>query len=231
MEKYLDLLETIPLFNGINRNDIPVILNRLKSTASSYEKGEYIRLEGDAADFIGIVLEGEIHVLQDDYYGNRNINFSFHAGDMFAEAFACAEAAELPVDILATSRAYILFLDRSMLFGECRNTCAFHSILIRNLLKIVAGKNMLLNQKLSYSSHKTTAEKIMAYLSDQAKLHHSSEFIIPFNRQELADYLGVERSAMSAEISRLQKQGRLITKRSYFKLLSSHSFSLNPTST
>lgn len=220
MEKYLELLETLPLFDGINRNDIPVILNRLKSTASSYEKGEYIRLEGDAADFIGIVLEGEIHVLQDDYYGNRNINFSFHAGDMFAEAFACAEAAELPVDILATSRAYILFLDRSMLFGECSKTCAFHSILIRNLLKIVAGKNMLLNQKLSYSSHKTTGEKIMAYLSDQAKLHHSSEFIIPFNRQELADYLGVERSAMSAEISRLQKQGRLITRRSYFKLLS-----------
>ncbi|MCI6060805.1 MAG: Crp/Fnr family transcriptional regulator [Dorea sp.] len=220
MEKYLELLETLALFDGINRNDIPVILNRLKSTASSYEKGEYIRLEGDAADFIGIVLEGEIHVLQDDYYGNRNINFSFHAGDMFAEAFACAEAAELPVDILATSRAYILFLDRSMLFGECSKTCAFHSILIRNLLKIVAGKNMLLNQKLSYSSHKTTGEKIMAYLSDQAKLHHSSEFIIPFNRQELADYLGVERSAMSAEISRLQKQGRLITRRSYFKLLS-----------
>lgn len=220
MEKYLELLETLALFDGINRNDIPVILNRLKSTASSYEKGEYIRLEGDAADFIGIVLEGEIHVLQDDYYGNRNINFSFHAGDMFAEAFACAEAAELPVDILATSRAYILFLDRSMLFGECSKTCAFHSILIRNLLKIVAGKNMLLNQKLNYSSHKTTGEKIMAYLSDQAKLHHSSEFIIPFNRQELADYLGVERSAMSAEISRLQKQGRLITRRSYFKLLS-----------
>ena len=220
MEKYLELLETLALFDGINRNDIPVILNRLKSTASSYEKGEYIRLEGDAANFIGIVLEGEIHVLQDDYYGNRNINFSFHAGDMFAEAFACAEAAELPVDILATSRAYILFLDRSMLFGECSKTCAFHSILIRNLLKIVAGKNMLLNQKLSYSSHKTTGEKIMAYLSDQAKLHHSSEFIIPFNRQELADYLGVERSAMSAEISRLQKQGRLITRRSYFKLLS-----------
>lgn len=218
MEKYLELLETLPLFDGINRNDIPVILKRLKSTTSSYEKGEYIRLEGDAADFIGIVLEGEIHVLQDDYYGNRNINFSFHAGDMFAEAFACAEAAELPVDILATSRAYILFLDRSMLFGECNKTCAFHSILIRNLLKIVAGKNMLLNQKLSYSSHKTTGEKIMAYLSDQAKLHHSSEFIIPFNRQELADYLGVERSAMSAEISRLQKQGRLITRRSYFKL-------------
>ena len=162
MEKYLELLETLALFDGINRNDIPVILNRLKSTASSYEKGEYIRLEGDAADFIGIVLEGEIHVLQDDYYGNRNINFSFHAGDMFAEAFACAEAAELPVDILATSRAYILFLDRSMLFGECSKTCAFHSILIRNLLKIVAGKNMLLNQKLSYSSHKTTGEKIMA---------------------------------------------------------------------
>lgn len=221
MEKYLDLLENIPLFNGIHRDDIPVILERLNATVSTYKKGEYIRLEGDAADFIGIVLDGEIHVLQDDYYGNRNINFSFQAGDMFAEAFACAEAKELPVDILAADRSDILFLNRDRLFGECSRTCAFHSILIRNLLKIVAKKNMLLNQKLSYSSHKTTGEKVMAYLSDQAKLHHSSEFTIPFNRQELADYLGVERSALSTEISRLQKQGLLITKRSYFKLLSS----------
>ena len=219
MEKYLDLLETIPLFRGITRDDIPVILKRLKATTSDFEKGEYIRSEGDAADFIGIVLEGEIHVLQDDYYGNRNLNFSFQAGDMFAEAFACAGASELPVDILATGKAKILFLNRDMLFGECSKTCEFHSVLIQNLLKIVACKNMLLNQKLSYSSHKTTGEKIMAYLSDQAKLHHSSEFTIPFDRQGLADYLGVERSAMSAEISKLQKQGKLITRRSYFKLL------------
>ena len=138
---------------------------------------------------------------------------------MFAEAFACAGASELPVDILATGKAKILFLNRDMLFGECSKTCEFHSFLIQNLLKIVACKNMLLNQKLSYSSHKTTGEKIMAYLSDQAKLHHSSEFTIPFDRQGLADYLGVERSAMSAEISKLQKQGKLITRRSYFKLL------------
>lgn len=219
MEKYLDLLETIPLFRGITRDDIPVILKRLQATTSDFEKGEYIRSEGDAADFIGIVLEGEIHVLQDDYYGNRNLNFSFQAGDMFAEAFACAGASELPVDILATGKAKILFLNRDMLFGECSKTCEFHSVLIQNLLKIVACKNMLLNQKLSYSSHKTTGEKIMAYLSDQAKLHHSSEFTIPFDRQGLADYLGVERSAMSAEISKLQKQGKLITRRSYFKLL------------
>ena len=221
MEKYLDLLEKIPLFSGIHREDIPVILKKLKATVSDYEKGEYIRSEGDAADFIGIVLEGEIHVLQDDYYGNRNINFSFQEGDMFAEAFACAGAEELPVDILATAKSKIVFLNGDVLFGECGKTCEFHSLLIRNLLKIVATKNMLLNQKLSYSSHKTTGEKIMAYLSDQAKLHHSSEFTIPFDRQALADYLGVERSAMSVEISKLQKQGKLITRRSYFHLLSS----------
>ena len=219
MENYLDLLKGLPLFNGINRNDIPVILKNLKAVTAGFEKGEYIRSEGDAADFIGILLEGEIHVLQDDYYGNRNINFSFHAGDMFAEAFACAGASELPVDILAMSKVKILFLNCEQIFGECSESCEYHSILVRNLLKIVAQKNMLLNQKLSYSSHKTTSEKVMAYLSDQAKMHHSSEFIIPFDRQGLADYLGVDRSALCVEISRLQKQGRLITRRSYFKLL------------
>lgn len=218
MEKYFDLLAHTPLFESIDHTDIPVMLKCLQAHKQNYPKESLIRQEGDAADFIGIVLKGSIQILQYDYNGNRNINASFSEGDMFAEALSCAEIPSLPFSILAMSDCDILFFNKNKILHQCSGACEFHNQLIQNLLKIVAQKNMKLNQKLYYLSRKTTAEKILCYLDDQARLHHSNEFTIPFDRQALADYLGVERSAMSAELSKLQKQGLLETKRNYFKL-------------
>ena len=219
MEKYLNLLETIPLFHGIARDDIPVILKRLKATTSDFEKGEYIRSEGDAADFIGIVLEGEIHVLQDDYYGNRNLNFSFQAGDMFAEAFACAGTDFLPVNVTAVEDSKIMFIDCRRISNTCSNACGFHQQVIFNLLHALAAKNVMLRQKMEITSKRTTREKLLAYLALQAKLHHSNTFTIPYDRQELANYLQVDRSAMSAEIGRLRKEGLIQCSRSRFTII------------
>ena len=123
------------------------------------------------------------------------------------------------MDILSCDDTDIMFINSDKLFSSCRNGCEFHHTIIENLLNIVAKKNLMLNQKLQYISHKTTREKIMAYLNDQAKKQRSNEFTIPFDRQSLADYLGVERSAMSAEISKLVKQGIIETNRSSFKIL------------
>lgn len=219
MEKYLDLLKTVPLFENISDSDIATLLNCLGASVKHYKKDGYIRNAGDPADFIGIVLEGNIQILQDHYDGRRNIIAAFRSGQMFAEAFACAEIMALPADILAAADCTILFVNQKRILNQCGNVCSFHSHLIQNLLKIVSQKNLLLNQKLRILSHNTTGEKIMAFLNEQARIHQSAEFTIPYDRQALADYLGVERSAMSAEISKLQKQGRLITHRSYFKLL------------
>ena len=113
----------------------------------------------------------------------------------------------------------ILLLDCHHLLTSCSNSCDFHNTLIRNLLHEIARKNLALNQKIRYMSEKTTRDKLMAYLSDQAKQNHSDTFTIPFNRQALADYLGVERSAMSAEISKLKKDGIIDTQKSTFRLL------------
>lgn len=219
MEKYFDLLKSLSLFENINASDIPRMLNCLHATVRPYKKDSYIRYAGDTADFIGIVLEGHIQILIDNYDGRRNITATFGSGQMFAEAFACADITSLPADIFAVTDCAILFLNKNQILHQCENVCDFHSHLIQNLLKIVARKNLLLNQKLRILSHNTTREKIMAYLNEQARIHHSNEFTIPYNRQALADYLGVERSAMSAEISKLQKQGLLETNRSHFKLL------------
>lgn len=211
-------MNQIPLFQGIEENDIPIMLKKLNAHIKTYEAGEYIKNAGDSADFIGIVLDGNIQILQHDYSGNRSITATIGKGELFAEAFACAGIFVLPVDILSSNNSKIMFLNRDQLFGICDHRCKFHNILMNNLLRILSRKNMMLNQKLQYSYHKTTSEKIMAYLNDQAKVHQSTEFTIPFDRQELADYLGVERSAMSAEISKLVKNGVIETKRSYFKL-------------
>lgn len=233
MEKYFDVLMKISLFAGINPADLSQLLSNLGATAKNYKKDEFIKLAGDSADFIGIVLAGNIQILQDDFYGNRNITTALGPGAIFAEAFACAGIASLPVAILSCTDTTILFINSRNLFNsedyklgadgcecppkECE--CGARNILMNNLLRIVAKKNIFLNQKLRYLSHKTTCEKIMAYLNDMAIQNHSPEFRIPFDRQALADYLGVERSAMSAEIGKLVKQGYIETNRSYFKLL------------
>lgn len=208
-----------PLFQNIPSDDIPVMLKRLNAYTRTYEKDEYIRHSGDPADFIGIVQSGAIHVLQDDYYGNRNITASISESSLFGEAFACAGIPFLPVDIVAAEDCSVIFLNAKAMLNTCDSGCQFHHTLVRNLLGIVAQKNIYLNQKIKYTSRKTTREKLMAYLSDQAAQKGSNDFTIPFNRQELADYLGVERSAMSTELGKLVRLGILQTQRSHFTLL------------
>ena len=209
------------LFRSIPESDIPILLKHLEAYTGQYKKDTFIKMTGDPADFIGIVLSGEIYICQTDFYGNRSIVASFTAGNLFAEAFACAGIAQLPADILAAADCRILFLSSRTLFQSCDRCSSFHHQLIANLLGIVSRKNLYLNQKLSYISRGTTKEKLLAYLSDQAKQNHSNEFTIPFNRQELADFLGVERSAMSAELGKLSKLGILETQRRYFRLFRS----------
>lgn len=219
MKEYYNLLTKMPLFENLSLEDIQKMLKCLRAQRKIFTKDAFIRNEGDTADFIGIVLKGTIQVLQYDFNGNRTIISHFSEGEMFAEAISCAEIPTLPFSIQAVTDCEILFINEKQMLHQCDGACAFHNRIIQNLLKIVARKNMLLNQKLNYMSHKTTAEKLLAYLNDQAKLHNSNEFTIPYDRQALADYLGVERSAMAAEIGKLKKQGVLETKRSYFKLI------------
>lgn len=219
MKEYITILKNIPLFENIPPNNIPELLKKLDAYVKHYQKNEYIMLTGDPVNFIGIILKGNIQIIQDDFYGNRNITASFDAGSLFAEAFVCAGISTLPVDILANTNTEIMFIDSRKIGASCNGCCEYHHFFIANLLRIVATKNIILSQKLQCISHKTTKEKILSYLNSQAKLHDSAEFDIPFNRQGLADYLGVERSAMSTVINQLVKQNVIETNRSHFKIL------------
>lgn len=213
------LLSRVPLFCHMDSSAVPAALHCLHAAEEHYSKGSFIRSAGDAADFIGIVLQGAVQILQEDYDGRRSITSALGPGDMFAEAFSCAGAVELPVSILAAADCTVLILKVDQLLSPEKDACGFHHLLMRNLLQLMAQKNMLLNRKLRHVSRRTTAEKLLAFLNDYARLQHTSEFTIPYDRQALADYLGVERSAMSAELSKLQRQGILQTKGSHFKLI------------
>jgi len=219
MTEYFELLRTVALFDGIDVSDLEPLLLCLGAKTTHYEKGQTIFFSGTPIRRFGVVLSGQIQVVQDDYYGNRTILAAIDAGELVGEAFACAEIESLPVDVLSTTESELLLIDCRRLTTPCTNACRFHSELVRNMLHIVSGKNIALTKKMEITSRRTTREKLLAYLSSEAKRTGSSRFSIPFARQELADYLCVERSAMSAELSKLQSDGVLRFHKNQFELL------------
>lgn len=218
MEKYFAILSRCPLFAGVVPEEMGLMLNCLGAREREIPKGEPVFLEGDPAGFIGVALEGAVQVVRDDYYGTRSVLTVIQPGEIFGEAFSCAGVETMPVSAFALKGSKILWLDCKRMLTVCSNACRFHNRMVANLLQAVARKNLALSRKIQFMSQRTTKEKIMAYLLDQAKTQGSSEFTIPHDRQALADFLGVERSAMSAEIGKLKKAGILECKGPWFRL-------------
>ena len=219
MEEYFDILSQCPLFAGISQEELKSMLSCLDGRITHIAKGSPVFLEGEPATFVGVVLSGKVQILRTDFYGNRSVLTVVSPGGLFAEAFACAEVETLPVSAVALESTSVLLLDCKRVLTSCPNACPFHSKLVRNLLRGIAQKNLMLTQKIRCMSQKTTREKLMEFLLEQAKQHGSGEFVIPYDRQALADYLGVERSAMSAEISKLRKAGQIDCTGSRFRIL------------
>ena len=219
VKKYLNLLQSIDLFNGMAGSEILSLLPCLDARTRYYEKGDAIFLSGGSVKRFGVVLSGRVQIIQEDFYGNRGIIAEIGAGGLFGESFAFAKTDVLPVSVSASESGEVLFLDSAKLACPCAEACVFHTAIIRNMLSIVSMKNITLTRKIEITSKRTTREKLLAYLSYEAKKAGLSSFVIPFNRQELADYLSVERSAMSAELSRLRGEGLLDYHKSRFTLL------------
>ena len=218
MEKYFDVISVSPLFAEMDREEIGSMLHCLGAKTQTVLRGEPVFLEGDPAGYVGMVLEGGVQVVQDDFYGSRSLLAHMERGDLFAEAFACADVKALPISVYAAEDSVLLLMNCRKMLTVCSKSCRFHNQLVRNLLQVVAAKTLALSSKIRFMSKKTTREKLMAYLLEQAKRKGQETFSIPLNRQALADYLGVERSAMSAELSKMQKEGLLEYKGSQFRL-------------
>ena len=219
MKKYFPVLRSCPLFADIDEGDLESMLQCLNAQHRRFLRGQTVFHEGDEARWVGIVLEGAVQIFRNDYDGSRSLLGRAGVGQLFGEVFACAGMAELPVSVEATQDSVILLADCRRVLTVCRNACSFHNRLINNLLQAVAEKNLQLNRKIECMSRRTTREKLMVFLLGEAKAHNSREFDIPFDRQALADYLGVERSAMSAELGKLVRDGVIACQRRHFRLL------------
>lgn len=219
MRENLPILRACPLFEGIREADLMGMLGCLGAVPMNVKKGQNVFSEGDQAVRVGIVLEGKLLLLREDYFGNRSIFGQVLPGQLFGETYAFSHAQSLPVTVSAEEDSRLLLLDSRRITTCCSNACEFHNRVIYNLLRLVADKNLLLHQKFQITSQRTTAEKLMAYLSQQAKLHNSPTFTIPYDRQALADYLEVDRSGLSTEIGKLKKQGILSCEKNRFTLL------------
>lgn len=222
MKNYIENILKCSLFANIERDNIGGLLSCLNAKTKTFQKNNIIILAGDPADKVGIILEGEAQVVREDAFGTRSIISGLAAGDMFGEAYACAGVAQMPVSVMANCDCVTMFIDYMKIINKCKNYCRFHEELVNNMLRILAVKNINLNKKNAALSARTTRKKLMAYLSSQAEQSGNRIFYIPFNRQELADYLSVDRSAMSSELSRMSDEGLISFEKNKFELLKPH---------
>ena len=211
-------LTKTPLFQGIAPKELEQMLGCLGASARQYGKGQTIYHVGENVEQMGVVATGSVHVVQDDVWGNRSIWAQVGPGQVFAETYASLPGEVLNVGVEAVEETQVLFLDVGRVLQVCPGGCPFHSRLLRNLLQVMALKNLNLTRKISHITPRSIRERMLAYLSNEAVRQGTMDFRIPFNRQQLADYLSVDRSALSAELSKMKREGLLDYQKNHFVL-------------
>ena len=206
------------LFRGVTPEEIERMMPCLEGNVKKYDKGEMIYHSGEIVQKAGLVLSGSVHIENNDLWGNKTILAHVVLGQVFAETYTCIPSEPLMINVYAAEPAEILFLNLSNGIKTCARNCEFHGRLIQNLLMISAQKNLNLSRRIFYTTSKSIRGRLLAYLSDQATRYQSLEFDIPFDRQQLADYLSVDRSAMSNELSKMQKEGFIKVHKNHFYL-------------
>ena len=219
MKKFIPILKRTQLFSAVSEEEISSMLSCLNARLRTYKKGEYVLRQGEHLNDITVLVDGELHIQRDDYWGNRAIVDRIAVGEMFGEAYIAPESGALLNDVIAIEDSAVIFFDVNRIITVCSSACRFHSMVIQNLFFAISEKNRKLVQKLGYISKRSTREKLMSYLSEEAKRTNSSSFMIPFNRQQLADFLSVDRSAMSNELCKMRDEGLLEVNKNAFKLL------------
>lgn len=218
MEQYISILKQAKLFHGMTEQEITQILSCLSAITRTYKRGDNIFHRCDYVTTVAMLLSGTVHIQKEDYWGNRSILSEINAGEIFGEVYACLKTEPIENNAVAAKPCTVLFLDINRILTTCPSACPFHCRLIQNLLSAIAQKNQTLTRKLSHMSQRTIREKLLSYLSEQSIKAGSSVFVIPFNRQQLADYLSVDRSALSAQLCKMREEGILRFDRNHFEL-------------
>ena len=220
LEKYYNQIKTSPVFYGMNDDELKGLLECFNARIRKYEKEEMIIRQGDIISNIYLILDGEVNIEKDSYWGRRIIISRLGQNDNLALSFVGSKNIESSVDAITVEETLVLILSYEKCTSMCQNACTRHKILINNLFQILSKENIELIQKIENVSQKSIRDKLLTYLSNEARKKHSNSFDIQFNRQDLADYLNVDRSAMSFELSKLQKEGFIKYDKNHFELLS-----------
>ena len=217
MKKYFDVLQTVGLFRGVNAAGLETMLTCLGAEIREVSKDEIVLLAGDQPQYVGIVLAGQLHIVREDYDGNRSLIAEVTSGEIFAEALCCAGVPESPVTVVAQTDSAVMSLKFLRILQTCPSSCAHHTKLIGNMLKLVANKNLQLQSRMEIISLKSIRARVMHYLKSLAP-KQEGHILIPFNREELADFLCVERSALSHELMRMKADGLIEYRKNQFAL-------------
>lgn len=207
------------LFQGTSTTETQHMLSCLNAEPKNYSKGSVVFQVGDQMKAMGLVLSGSVHIENIDMMGNKTILNRIPPGQVFGEAYACIPGEKLLVGVVAAEDCQILFLEVGKIFHTCPDTCPCHEKLIHNMLMVMAKKNLQLSRRSLHTAPKSIRGRLVSYFSQEMVQQGSSRFLIPFNRQELADYLGVDRSALSAELGKMRREGIIEVNRNQIHYL------------
>lgn len=219
MKKYVSILKRTQLFAGVGDDEIISMLSCLNARLNNFKKGEYVLRQGEHLSDIIVLVEGSLHVQKDDYWGNRSLLNQIDVGEMFGEAYVAPASGGVLNDVIAVNDSTVILFDVRRILTTCPTACRFHAMVVKNMFFAISEKNRQLVQKLGHMSKRSTREKLISYLSEEAKRSNSPNFTIPFNRQQLADFLSVDRSAMSNELCKMRDEGLIEFEKNQFKLL------------
>ena len=218
MKKYIEILKRTQMFSGVGEDEITSMLSCLGARQKSYKRGEYVLRQGEHLGDILVLAEGKLHIQKDDYWGNRSILGQVAVGEMFGESYVAPDSGVLLNDVIAIEDSTVIFFDVKRIITTCPTACRFHALVTQNMFFAISEKNRKLVRKLGHMSKRSTREKLISYLSEEAKKQRSGSFTIPFNRQQLADFLSVDRSAMSNELCKMRDEGLIEFEKNWFRL-------------
>lgn len=219
MNETIKTLRSSTLFRDIKEEEMDAIMECLSVSEKRYRKNDIIVMAGNRVSSVGVMIDGKAQITRDDAEGNRAILSELIKPDLFLEAYVAANVKEVPVTVTAITDCKVVWIPFQKLVSSCSMACAFHNSLIKNMMQVIAQKNVAMNEKMRILACKTTREKLLTYLSDYAERVGKDQFKIPFSRSELADYLSVDRSAMSRELGKLRDEGYLNFHKNEFELL------------
>lgn len=217
MKKTFDKINSNPLFKGIGLTDFEAMFHCMDAHIQRYRKNELLLMAGNPVDRVGLVVSGSVQILKEDAEGRQHMLAELGTSELFGEVFACAGVSHSPVTVRAAEDCEVVLFRFRKLLTICTSACPFHTRLIENMLMLLAKKNLQLNQKVEILTKRTIRERLLLFFDGQRG--SATKFSIPFNREELASYLSVDRSALSAELSKMQQEGVLNYHRNDFELL------------